>query len=356
MVIHTQHQPEKPTEVLNSSTSAEGEKLDSLLRPQEFRDFVGQKAVVENLLVFCQAAVERGDPLDHTLLYGPPGLGKTTLAMILSAQMKTALRQTSGPALEKPGDIASILTNLQEGDILFIDEIHRLRRPVEEILYTAMEDWAIDLIVGKGPSARTMRLSVPRFTLIGATTKASMLASPLRDRFGHIEKLRYYDAEEIQQILTRSAGILEVPLTQSGAELLAASSRRTPRIANRLLRRMRDFATVLHSGEITRSVVEDSLQKLHIDTLGLDYADQQYLRALCEQFAGGPVGLSTLAAAIGEDESTVEDMIEPYLIREGLLQKTARGRMATPSAFTHLGLPPLHTAGTPQADQPSLLD
>jgi Holliday junction DNA helicase RuvB len=300
---------------------------ENKLRPKTFAHYVGQEEVKKNLVLFATAAKQRGDVLDHTLLYGPPGLGKTTLCMILAEEMGSHLRITSGPALEKPGDLAAILTNIKEGDFLFIDEIHRLRRPVEEILYSAMEDFALDLVIGKGPTARTMRIGIPQFTLVGATTRASLLAGPLRDRFGHIEKLRYYDVGEITQIVDRSAGILNVEIENGAAKLLAGSARRTPRIANRLLRRMRDFAQVLHSGNITKTVVEEGLKSLSVNENGLDFADQQYLTMLKDRFKGGPVGLNTIAAAIGEDPSTVEDMIEPYLIREGYLMRTSRGRM-----------------------------
>ena len=318
--------------------SGDTEAFENQLRPKDFSRYVGQKDVKDNLKVFVQAAKSRGETLDHTVFYGPPGLGKTTLAMILASEMGAELRVTSGPALEKPGDLASILSNLQAGDFLFIDEIHRLRMPVEEILYTAMEDFAIDIVIGKGPSARTMRINVPQFTLVGATTQISRLSNPLRDRFGHVEKLRYYEAGEVQQILEQSATVLGVDLEKSAGARLAQSARRTPRIANRLLRRMRDFAQVLHQGAITEQVVTEGLVSLSIDQFGLDYADQEYLRVLCEKFNGGPTGLSTLAAAIGEDEATVEEVIEPFLIREGFIARTPRGRQATEPAFRHLGL------------------
>jgi len=324
--------------VISTNSNGDSEAFENTLRPKDFENYVGQAEVKGNLRVFCQAARKRKDPLDHTLFYGPPGLGKTTLSMILSHEMGTNLRMTAGPALEKPGDLAAILTNLQENDILFIDEIHRLRAPVEEILYSAMEDFAIDIVVGKGPSARTMRLNVPRFTLVGATTKASMLAGPLRDRFGHVERLRFYEVDEIQKIVERSAGILGIHIDEDAAHMLAKCARRTPRIANRLLRRMRDFAEILHQGKVTEKVVREGLESLSIDKKGLDHGDQMYLQALCEKFKGGPVGLSTIASAMGEEENTVEDMIEPFLIREGFLQKTPRGRLATESAFAHLGL------------------
>ncbi len=324
--------------VVSTAGNSETEVFENQLRPKDFSGYVGQEEVKRNLKVFLKAAKNRGEALDHTIFYGPPGLGKTTLAMILASEMETNLRVTSGPALEKPGDLASILSNLQEGDFLFIDEIHRLRMPVEEILYTAMEDFAIDLVIGKGPSARTMRINVPKFTLVGATTQISKVSNPLRDRFGHIEKLRFYEPKEIQSILAQSADILAIQINDDAAEKLSHCCRCTPRVANRLLRRMRDFAEVLHEGHITKKVVDDGLKDLSVDEKGLDFSDQEYLKILCEKFGGGPVGLSTLASAIGEEEATLEDSIEPFLIREGLLQKTPRGRMATESAFMHLGL------------------
>jgi len=338
MIIEENFKKTKKDTVVSSSKNDDGDVFENVLRPKDFDNYVGQDAVKDNLKIFVAAAKKRGDPLEHTLFYGPPGLGKTTLAMIISKEMNSNLRISSGPAIEKPGDLASILTNLAPNDFLFIDEIHRLRRPVEEILYSAMEDFAIDLVVGKGPSARTMRLDVPPFTLVGATTKASMIAGPLRDRFGHIEKLRFYEHDEIQQIITRSAQILDVEIDPNAAILLSKCARRTPRIANRLLRRMRDFADILHAGKVTEKVAISGLKKLSIDIKGLDFGDQQFLKALCEKFAGGPVGLSTIAAAIGEEESTVEEMIEPFLIREGFLTKTSRGRVATDAAFTHFGI------------------
>ncbi len=324
--------------VVSPNGADESEAFENILRPKDFENYIGQETIKDNLRVFCQAARERGEPLDHTLFYGPPGIGKTTLSLILAQEMSTNLRVTSGPALEKPGDLAAILTNLQENDFLFIDEIHRLRATVEEILYTAMEDFAIDIVVGKGPSARTMRLNVPRFTLVGSTTKASMLAGPLRDRFGHVERLSFYEPAEIQKIIMRSARILNIPIAEDASHILARCSRRTPRVANRLLRRMRDFAQILHNGRITEKVVTSGLHNLSIDAKGLDQSDQTFLRMLCEKFKGGPVGLSTMAAAMGEEQDTIEEMIEPFLIREGFLQKTPRGRMATEGGFEHLGI------------------
>lgn len=338
MAIEEEMVSEEGATVSANQTMNDTEAFENKLRPKDFSGYIGQGEVKQNLQVFLKAAQNRGEVLDHTIFYGPPGLGKTTLAMILADSMGTQLRVTSGPALEKPGDLASILSNLNEGDFLFIDEIHRLRMPVEEILYTAMEDFAIDLVVGKGPSARTMRLNVPRFTLVGATTQFSKLSNPLRDRFGHIEKLRFYEDHEISQIIERSADILEIKIDALATTKLAGSCRRTPRIANRLLRRMRDFAEVVHESHITEQVVTESLSNLSVDARGLDFSDQEYLKILCEKFSGGPAGLSTLAAAIGEDEATIEDVIEPFLIREGLLQKTPRGRLATDNAYSHLGL------------------
>mgnify|MGYP000892129719 CR=1 FL=1 len=338
MVIE-EHDASQQDSVVSAYSGDDSDGFENSLRPTDFDGYIGQGEVKDNLKVFCQAAKNRGEALDHTLFYGPPGLGKTTLSMIIAKEMEVGLRITSGPALEKPGDLAAILTNIKEHDVLFIDEIHRLRHPVEEILYSAMEDFAIDLIVGKGPSARTMRLTVPPFTLIGATTKASMLAGPLRDRFGHVEKLRFYEPNEIQQILERSAQILEIEIEKDAAEQLARCARRTPRIANRLLRRMRDFAEIQHDGCITVAVVEQGLKSLSIDSRGLDHGDQEYLEILSRHFRGGPVGLSTIAAAIGEDENTLEDMVEPFLIREGLIQRTPRGRMLTDHGTSYgLGL------------------
>ncbi len=330
---------DKDQSLVSPQNIDEADAFENSLRPKDFNNYIGQSEVKNNLKIFCQASKKRGESLDHTLFYGPPGLGKTTLSLILAQEMGAQLRITSGPALEKPGDLAAILTSLKENDFLFIDEIHRLRHTVEEVLYTAMEDFAIDLVVGKGPTARTMRLKIPRFTLVGATTKASMLAGPLRDRFGHVERLRFYTPPEIQEILERSAHILDITLKKDAAQKLSYCARKTPRVANRLLRRMRDFAEILHEGTITTEVITNGLENLSIDERGLDHSDQLFLRTMCEKFNGGPVGLSTIAASMGEEENTVEDMIEPFLLQEGFLKKTARGRVVTDQAFDHLNIP-----------------
>ena len=322
-----------------SAINTPEDSYEETLRPLEFTDFIGQKEVVDNLIVFAKAAKTRNEYLDHTLLYGPPGLGKTTLSMILARVQGKDLKIASGPTLDKTGDLVAILSQLQEGDVLFIDEIHRLRKPLEEILYTALEDFAIDIILGKGATARTMRLSLPRFTLIGATTKISMLSSPLRDRFGHIEKLRYYEHNEIISILKRSAHILKITIDSDALDALAPACRRTPRIANRLLKRMRDFAEVLYNTQnITKELVYEGLIKLSVDKNGLDYNDQLYIKQLLERFNGGPVGLMTLASSMSEEPHTLEDIIEPYLLREGFITKTPRGRALTAYAYTYLGI------------------
>ncbi|MBS4913938.1 MAG: Holliday junction branch migration DNA helicase RuvB [Veillonella sp.] len=309
------------------------------LRPRYFKEYIGQSKAKENLSIFIQAAKKRGDSLDHVLLYGPPGLGKTTLAGIIANELDVNFRITSGPAIERPGDLAALLTNLNEGDVLFIDEIHRLSRSVEEVLYTAMEDYAIDIIIGKGPSARSMRYELPRFTLVGATTKAGALAGPLRDRFGIISRLEYYKQEELEFIVTRSAEILNMPIEKEGASEIARRARGTPRIANRLLKRVRDVAEVVGDGVITRAIADDALQRLDIDQLGLDRIDRRVLRAIIEKFKGGPVGVDTIAAAVSEERETIEDVYEPYLMQLGLLARTNRGRIVTPQAYKHLGLP-----------------
>ena len=313
------------------------------LRPKTMSEYIGQRKVKENLSVFIEAAVQRGDSLDHVLLYGPPGLGKTTLAGIIANTMDVNLRVTSGPAIEKPGDLAALLTNLNERDVLFIDEIHRLSRSVEEVLYPAMEDYALDIIIGKGPSARSIRLDLPKFTLVGATTRAGQITAPLRDRFGMVMRLELYSPQELATIITRSAKILDIPCDSAGAQELAGRSRGTPRIANRMLKRVRDFAQVLGNGEINREIASASLDRLEVDALGLDSIDRRLLSTIIRNYAGGPVGLETLAAAIGEEAVTLEDMCEPYLMQIGFLSKTPRGRVVTRLAYEHLGLTPPDT-------------
>ena len=321
------------------------------LRPKTLREYIGQEKAKGNLEVFIQAAKMRHEPLDHVLLHGPPGLGKTTLSGIIANEMGVNVRITSGPAIEKAGDLAALLTNLNENDILFVDEIHRLNRAVEEVLYPAMEDYAIDIIIGKGPSANSIRLDLPRFTLIGATTRAGQLSAPLRDRFGVTLRLELYSPEELALIVTRSAGILEVPIEPEGAMEIARRSRGTPRIANRMLRRVRDFAQVRAGGVITRNVADQALTALEIDPLGLDSIDHRMLRSIIENYRGGPVGLETLAATINEEAVTLEDVYEPYLMQLGFLTRTPRGRCVTPKAYQHLGLPMPGGAGGGGLDQ-----
>jgi Holliday junction DNA helicase RuvB len=319
----------------NNSVDAE---LELSLRPKTFTEYIGQEKVKENLAIYIEAALKRKEPLDHVLLHGPPGLGKTTLAGIIANEMGVNIRITSGPAIEKPGDLAALLTNLNEGDILFIDEVHRLSRSVEEVLYPAMEDNALDIIIGKGPSARSIRLDLPRFTLVGATTRAGQLSSPLRDRFGVIFRLELYSAQELSRIVTRSAGILNVGIEPQGALEIASRSRGTPRIANRLLKRSRDFAQVMGNGTITRDSSKIALDRMEIDALGLDSVDRLLLTAMIKNYNGGPVGLETIAAAIGEEAVTIEDVYEPYLMQIGFLSRTPRGRMVTPAGYAHLGM------------------
>ena len=313
--------------------------LEMSLRPRTLEDYIGQTKVKENLKIYIDAAKKRGEPLDHVLLYGPPGLGKTTLAGIIAAEMGVEIRVTSGPAIEKPGDLAALLTNLNDGDVLFIDEIHRLSRQVEEVLYPAMEDNAIDIIIGKGPSARSIRLDLPRFTLVGATTRAGLLSAPLRDRFGVILRLELYSPEQLSGIVTRSASILGVEIDPDGAADIAARSRGTPRIANRLLKRARDFAEVMGDGVIGKKDADIALKRMEIDALGLDNIDRLLLNTMIKNFNGGPVGLDTMAAAVGEDSSTIEDVYEPFLMQLGFLARTPSGRKVTPSGYRHLGIP-----------------
>lgn len=315
------------------------------LRPRRLEEYIGQHRVKSNLRIFIQAALERQEPLDHVLLYGPPGLGKTTLASIIAAEMGVSLRVTSGPAIERQGDLVSILTNLKPGDVLFIDEIHRLNRVVEEVLYPAMEDFAVDIIIGKGPAARTMRINLPRFTLVGATTRLALLTGPLRDRFGAVMRLDFYDQEAMEQIIHRSASILRLPMEESGARMLAGRARGTPRIANRLLRRVRDVAQVAGEAVVTDEIADQALNLLEIDTLGLDDTDRRILISMIEKFDGGPVGIDTLAAATSEETDTIMDVYEPYLIQLGFLQRTPRGRIATRRAYEHLGVPYIDRLG-----------
>ncbi len=328
----------EPDERIVSTGFTGGDEPEFSLRPKFMVDYIGQEKVKENLSVFIEAARGRGEPLDHVLLYGPPGLGKTTLASVIANEMNVNIRITSGPAIEKPGDLAALLTNLNDGDILFIDEIHRLSSAVEEVLYPALEDYALDIIIGKGPSARSIRLDLKKFTLIGATTRAGQLTGPLRDRFGMLFRLEMYSHEELAAIVKRSAGILDMPIEESGAMEIARRSRGTPRIANRLLRRIRDFAQLYSDGIITRQVADLGLGKLEIDALGLDNTDRNILRSIAVNFRGGPVGLETLAATTGEDAVTIEDVYEPYLLQIGFLSRTPRGRCITPAACAHIGV------------------
>lgn len=323
---------------IETNITEEDSRIEGSLRPQCLADYIGQEKVKQNLKVYIEAAKKRGDALDHVLFYGPPGLGKTTLAGIIANEMGTHMKVTSGPAIEKPGEIAAILNNLQEGDILFVDEIHRLNRQVEEVLYPAMEDFCIDIMIGKGSSTRSIRLDLPKFTLIGATTRAGMLTAPLRDRFGMIHRLEFYTIPELQHIVKQSASLLQVEIDEGGSLELARRSRGTPRLANRILKRVRDFAQVKYDGRITEEVAKTALDLMDVDKMGLDHIDRNLLRTMIEKFDGGPVGLDTLAAAIGEDAGTIEDVYEPFLIQNGLLNRTPRGRVATDLAYRHMGL------------------
>jgi Holliday junction DNA helicase RuvB len=332
--------------ILTSKSQGDDAELDVNLRPQRLEDYVGQKHIKENLGVFVAAAKKRAQPMDHVLLHGAPGLGKTTLAHILAKEMGVNIRITSGPAIERAGDLAAILSNLETGNILFIDEIHRLNRVIEEVLYPAMEDFQLDIVIGKGPSARTVRLDVNRFTLIGATTRLSLISSPLRDRFGVSYRLDFYDDDELISIIRRSAKILGAEIGPDAAATIAQRARRTPRVANRLLKRVRDFAEVKGDGTITTAIAERALQTLDIDPLGLDHVDRKILRYIIEKFDGGPVGLNTIAAAVAEEQETIEDIYEPFLLQLGFLARTPRGRVVTPSAYRHLGFTPPNTSTT----------
>ena len=325
--------------IITTEVTAEDERIETTLRPQHLKDYIGQERLKSTLKIYIDAARSRGEALDHVLFYGPPGLGKTTLAGIIANEMGVSMKVTSGPAIEKPGEMAAILNNLQEGDVLFIDEIHRLNRQVEEVLYPAMEDFAIDILVGKGQAARSIRLELPKFTLVGATTRAGMLTAPLRDRFGVVNRLNFYETEELMTIVINSAAVLGIPIEEEGAREIARRSRGTPRLANRLLKRVRDFAEVKYDGVITKEVAMSALNHLEVDTLGLDQIDRTLLKTMIEVFHGSPVGLDTLAAAVGEDSGTIEDVYEPYLIQNGLIQRTPRGRIVTGAAYQHFGLP-----------------
>ncbi len=326
--------------VITTEITTEDIKTESRLRPRHLNDYIGQQKVKDNLRIFIEAAKNRGEALDHVLLYGPPGLGKTTLASIIANEMNVNLKITSGPAIEKPGELAAILNGLSENDVLFIDEIHRLNRQVEEVLYPAMEDYAIDIMIGKGPSAKSIRLDLPRFTLVGATTRAGMLSAPLRDRFGVVDRLEFYSIEELKVIVKRSAEVLGVDIDDRGAEEIARRSRGTPRLANRLLKRVRDFAEVKYYGQITEKIAKEALDRLAVDSLGLDQTDRNILETMMFKFMGRPVGLDTLAAAVGEDAGTIEEVYEPYMIKHGFINRTPRGRVVTEMCYRHFGLNP----------------
>lgn len=325
--------------IITTDVIEEDVKIEGHLRPQTLDEYIGQTKTKETLKVYIEAAKMRGDALDHVLFYGPPGLGKTTLAGIIANEMGSHMKVTSGPAIEKPGEMAAILNNLEEGDVLFVDEIHRLNRQVEEVLYPAMEDFAIDIMIGKGATARSIRLDLPKFTLVGATTRAGMLTAPLRDRFGVIHHLEFYTEDELKTIITRSAGVLGVEIDEKGAAEMAKRSRGTPRLANRILKRVRDFAQIRYDGVITEEVASDALDLLEVDRYGLDQTDRMILETILSKFGGGPVGLETLAASVGEDAGTIGDVYEPYLLKNGFLNRTPRGRVATEKAAEHLGIP-----------------
>ncbi len=345
---------EEEERVVSGTRQSEDAQVDRSLRPQRLAEYIGQPRIKENVSILIEAAKQRGEPLDHVLFYGPPGLGKTTLAMILAKEMEVSIKTTAGPAIERAGDLAALLTNLRQGDILFIDEVHRLGRAVEEILYPAMEDFVLDLIIGKGPSARNVRLKLPRFTVVGATTRLAMMTSPLRDRFGILYRLEFYDEATLKEIVTRSAMVHGVEIDEAGAQEIAQRGRGTPRIANRLLRRVRDYAQVRAGGHITREVAREALALMEIDELGLDQIDRRVLDAIIRKFDGGPVGLETIAAAISEESDTIMDVYEPYLLQLGFLDRTPRGRIATRRAYEHLGLP--YASPTEPPAQSSLFD
>jgi Holliday junction DNA helicase RuvB len=335
-----------PDRLISAASGGDDERFDASLRPRTLREYVGQAKAKENLQVFIDAARSRREALDHVLFYGPPGLGKTTLANIIASEMGVSIKSTSGPVIEKAGDLAAILTNLEAGDVLFIDEIHRLSPVVEEVLYPAMEDYQLDILIGQGPSARTIKLDLPRFTLVGATTRAGLLSSPLRDRFGVISRLEFYRDEELALIVRRSAGLLAIPIDEAGALEIARRSRGTPRIANRLLRRVRDFAQVRGDGVVTRALADHALGRLEVDDCGFDHMDRLLLLTIIDKFAGGPVGLETLAAAMGEEKDTIEDVIEPFLLQQGFLNRTPRGRTATAQAYSHFRRHPPARSGS----------
>jgi Holliday junction DNA helicase RuvB len=337
-----------PQRIVSGQPLDEDATLDTTLRPKRLVDFVGQPRIKDNLGIAIAAAKQRAEPLDHHLLYGPPGLGKTTLAHIIAHEMGVSIRLTSGPAIERPGDLAAILSNLQREDVLFIDEIHRLPRPAEEILYPVMEEFALDIVLGRGPGARSIRLSIPPFTLVGATTRYAMLSPPLRDRFGAVYRLDFYQQDDMATLVRRNAALLQLPIEEDGALEIACRARGTPRVANRLLRRVRDYAQVMADGVVTRDVAREALARLEIDELGLDEVDHKVLRTIVDKFDGGPVGIETIAASISEDPDTIMDVYEPYLMQVGFLQRTPRGRVATARAYQHLGLPPKEKPESPQ--------
>ncbi len=324
--------------MIETNLMEEDVRLEGTLRPQKLTDYIGQSKIKENLKIYIEAAKQRGDPLDHVLFYGSPGLGKTTLAGIIANEMEVNMKVTSGPAIEKPGEMAAILNNLQQGDLLFVDEIHRLNRQVEEVLYPAMEDYAIDIMIGKGQAARSIRLDLPRFTLVGATTRAGLLTAPLRDRFGIIHRLEFYSPQELTHIIMHSARVLNAPIELEGAREMARRSRGTPRLANRILKRVRDFAQVKYEGVITKDIAVTALDLMDVDPMGLDHIDRNILLTMIQKFGGGPVGLDTLAASIGEDPGTIEDIYEPYLLKNGFINRTPRGRVVTDYTYRHLGL------------------